>query len=113
MILAGPFCVITANWSTIRTIRQLYNENIFTLRYKKISRTFWIRGNVSDTFEQRVSVILSTPSDRNVSFSIRLYEVTDFATSPTLMRNPEEARNITELVEGVLDQGWMADFNSS
>ena len=87
-------------------------------RYKKIARTFWIRGNVSDTFEQRVSVILSTPSAKNISFSIKLDEVPDFATSPKLMRNPDEAHNFTDLVEGVLDQGgWRrrikSDFNSS
>ena len=59
-----------------------------TSRYKKISRTFWIRGNFSDTHEQRVSVILSTPSAKNVSFAITLFEVKDFSTSPTLLENP-------------------------
>ena len=74
-----------------------------TFRYKNISRTFWIRGYFQDTHEQRVSVILSTPSSKNISFAIKLFEVADFSSSPTLMKNSENS-SIIEKFGGVLDQ---------
>ena len=84
-------------------IRRCRFEVKSTFRYKNISRTFWIRGYFQDTHEQRVSVILSTPSSNNISFAIKLFEVADFSSSPTLMKNSENS-SIIEKFGGVLDQ---------
>ena len=67
-----------------------------------MERILSLHGNYSTSEHNRISVILSTSSQEDVNFTVRLYEVEDFSTAVLNHHDPSDPDEVNTTVKDVV-----------